>query len=82
MDGLEAWTEYRRNGFPNTLTVPGDTYLTYTFNTLVTGLNTIPNRITYPQNEQLINKSNWNAARNNLSDGDTMISKLFWNVNQ
>ncbi|WP_417872009.1 SusD/RagB family nutrient-binding outer membrane lipoprotein [Winogradskyella sp.] len=81
MDGREAWTEYRRTGYPNTLTVPGDTYGTATFTTLVPGLNTIPNRITYPQNEQLLNNSNWDAARQGLSDGDTMVSKLFWDVN-
>lgn len=81
MDGREAWTEYRRTGYPNTLTVPGDTYGTATFTTLVPGLSTIPNRITYPQNEQLLNNSSWDAARQDLSDGDTMVSKLFWDVN-
>ncbi|REH54769.1 SusD-like starch-binding protein associating with outer membrane [Tenacibaculum gallaicum] len=81
MDGLEAWTEYRRTGYPNTLTVPGDTYGSATFTTLVPDLNTIPNRVTYPQKEQLLNNTNWNAARQSLSDGDTMVSKLFWDVN-
>ncbi|AZJ33838.1 Starch-binding associating with outer membrane [Tenacibaculum mesophilum] len=81
MDGLEAWTEYRRTGYPNTLSVPGDTFGSATFTTLVPGLNTIPNRVNYPQKEQLLNNSNWDAARQGLSDGDTMISKLFWDVN-
>lgn len=81
MDGLEGWTEYRRSGFPNTLTVPGDTYDTYTFTTLVPGLNEIPSRITYPQNEQLLNQENWNTARQSLSNGDVMYSKIFWDLN-
>ncbi|WP_440121018.1 SusD/RagB family nutrient-binding outer membrane lipoprotein [Tenacibaculum sp. Ill] len=81
MDGLEAWTEYRRTGYPNTLSVPGDTFGSATFTTLVPGLNTIPNRVSYPQKEQLLNRSNWDAARQGFSDGDTMISKLFWDVN-
>ncbi|MUH35644.1 SusD/RagB family nutrient-binding outer membrane lipoprotein [Zobellia amurskyensis] len=80
MDGLEGWTLYRRTGFPNTLTVPGDTFGDATFVTLVPGLDAIPSRVTYPQNEQLLNKSNWDAARGNLSDGDAMTSKIFWDV--
>ncbi|WP_271406538.1 SusD/RagB family nutrient-binding outer membrane lipoprotein [Tenacibaculum soleae] len=81
MDGLEGWTEYRRSGYPNTLDVPGDVYNGVTFTTLITDLNTIPNRVNYPANEQLLNKENRDAARDLLSDGDTMISKIFWDVN-
>lgn len=80
MDGLEGWTEYRRSGFPKTLTVPGDTYEGLTFTTLVPGLDAIPSRVTYPNNEQLLNHTNWDAARGKLSDGDVMYSKLFWDV--
>ena len=94
MDGLEGWTEYRRTGFPKTLTVPGDTYeyesededgnittVTATFETKVPGLTEIPSRVTYPQNEQLLNNSNWDEAQNSLSEGDVMFSKIFWDVN-
>lgn len=90
MDGLESWTEYRRTGYPQTLTLPGDTYdytdndgnpQTATFTTLIPGLNEIPSRITYPQNEQLLNNANWDNARNRFSDGDVMFSKIFWDVN-
>ena len=89
LDGLEAWTEYRRTGYPNTLTVPGDTYeyvdndgvnQTATFTTLIPGLNEIPSRVGYPQNEQLLNGSNWEEARDKYPDGDVMYSKLFWDV--
>lgn len=90
LDGMEAWTEYRRTGFPNTLTVPGDTYdyidndgvaQTATFTTLIPQLDEIPSRINYPQNEQLLNGSNWEEARDKYPDGDVMYSKLFWDVN-
>ncbi|MGJ8736539.1 SusD/RagB family nutrient-binding outer membrane lipoprotein [Zobellia laminariae] len=80
MDGLEAWNLYRRTGFPNTLTVPGDTFGDATFTTLVPGLDAIPSRVTYPQNEQLLNRTNWDAARSALTDGDAMTSKIFWDV--
>ena len=90
LDGMEAWTEYRRTGFPNTLTVPGDTYdyvdndgasQTATFSTLIPGLDEVPSRINYPQNEQLLNGTNWEEARDKYPDGDVMYSKLFWDVN-
>lgn len=81
MDGLEGWTEYRRSGFPTSITVPGDVKDGITFTTLIPNLNTLPNRVTYPANEQLLNKENRDAARDLLTDGDTMISKIFWDVN-
>ncbi|NVN17498.1 SusD/RagB family nutrient-binding outer membrane lipoprotein [Muricauda sp. HICW] len=80
MDGLEAWTEYRRTGYPNTLSVPGDTYDGTTFVTNIPGLDIIPTRVIYPQNEQLLNRSNWDSARSKLNNGDTMFSKIFWDV--
>lgn len=81
MDGLEGWTEYRRSGYPLTLTVPGDTYGSDTFTTLVPGLDEIPSRVTYPINEQLLNQTNWGNARSELNEGDEMFSKIFWDVN-
>ncbi|MCF8714039.1 SusD/RagB family nutrient-binding outer membrane lipoprotein [Joostella atrarenae] len=94
MDGLEGWTEYRRTGFPNTLSIPGDTYdyevenedgttttVTATFTTKIAGLDEIPSRVTYPQNEQLLNSDNWDEAQSSLSEGDVMYSKIFWDVN-
>ncbi|WP_440881861.1 SusD/RagB family nutrient-binding outer membrane lipoprotein [Tenacibaculum sp. C7A-26P2] len=81
MDGLEAWTEYRKSAFPKTLVVPGDTFNGDTFEPIVPGLNKIPSRITYPQKEQLINRTNWDEARKKLSDGDTMNSNIFWDIN-
>lgn len=81
MDGLEAWTEYRRTGYPNTLSVPGDVYEGATFVTNIPGLDIIPTRVTYPQNEQLLNRTNWDTARNKLNNGDVMFSNIFWDVN-
>lgn len=75
MDGLEGWTEYRRSGYPKTLTQPGDTYGSATFTP-----SYIISRIAYPNNEQLLNKKNWEVAKNKISGGDEQSSKIFWDV--
>ncbi len=75
MDGLEGWTEYRRSGYPKTLTQPGDTYGDVEFKPKY-----IISRIAYPNNEQLLNKANWEVAKNKIQGGDEQSSKIFWDV--
>lgn len=79
MDGLEGWTEYRRSGYPKTLTQPGDTYGDATFSP-ADGSTTIISRIAYPNNEQLLNNKNWDAARKKINGGDKQSSKIFWDI--
>jgi hypothetical protein len=87
---MEAWSEYRRTGFPNTLLKPGETYKLiadfkdkdvvkkeYTFNSLVTDLTDLPARVTYPSQLTTLNRANYEAASARMK-GDKMSSKLFW----
>lgn len=87
MQPYEAYAEYRRTGFPNTLLQPGGTYklnapdpetgaTTYTFEAL-RGLTSMPERFTYPVNLQQLNGVNVKAAAANIG-GDKLDTKLIW----
>ena len=39
---------------------------------------TIPRRFTYPLNEAAVNEENLNSAVANLSGGDKMTSRMWW----
>jgi hypothetical protein len=63
--GFDAWTEWRRFDYP-ILNVPtGKTYAD------------IPRRLTYPVQEQNLNKSNYTAAASAIG-GDLVQTRLFW----
>lgn len=87
MQPYEAFAEYRRTGYPNTLLQPGGTYdlnapdpdtgeTTYTFEAL-RGLTSMPARFTYPVNLQQLNGENVKAAAANIG-GDLLSTKLIW----
>jgi len=92
-----AYADYRRTGFPNTLLLPGDTVMlpqnqidaqapsnrieSYTFISGVNGVTDLPFRLRYPQILQTLNRENRSAAAAKLDNGDTILSKLFWDVN-
>jgi hypothetical protein len=89
MQPYEAWAEYRRTGYPKTLLLPGQTgtynvpyegATTYTFTSLISGLNDLPNRLFYPTSTQSLNRVNYEAASANIG-GDLMSSKLIWDKN-
>lgn len=69
LQGLQAWTEYRRldaptlNGIPSVDLTEDD----------------IPTRFTYPVDEQNLNESNWEAASSSIG-GDNLSTQLFWDV--
>jgi hypothetical protein len=69
LDEYEAWSNYRRSGFPILKQV------NY-FGNVTNG--TIPRRFTYPSSEQTINTANYNAAVSGLSGGDKMSSRVWW----
>jgi hypothetical protein len=82
--GLEAWSEYRRTGYPKFLVKEGDVVyqgtiqgegVTYRFNPLF-GDGTIPGRLYYPTKEQNVNKSNYQQALS--SQGDDKIETKLW----
>lgn len=89
MQPYEAWAEYRRTGYPNTLLLPGQTgtynvayegATTYTFTSLIAGLTDLPNRLFYPTSTQSLNRINYEAASASIG-GDKMNSKLIWDKN-
>jgi len=88
MQPYEAWSEYRRTGFPNFLIQPGGTGVainpisgstTYTF-TPLEDLTEMPARIIYPINLVDLNKVNYEAASQNIG-GDKLNTKLIWDLN-
>ena len=62
MNGPEAWAEQRRTGYPRLTPSTG---------------SSIPTRVIYPSQEQLLNGTNWSAAvaRNG---GTTLFQKVWW----
>lgn len=90
MQPYEAWAEYRRTGFPNTLILPGQTgefnvptndgRTTYVFTSLVPGLTDLPTRLYYPTTAQSLNRDNYEAASAAIG-GDKITTKLIWDKN-
>ena len=68
LDPLEAYTEWRRTGFPE---------LEETF-TATGGPMTIPSRYVYPLGESIDNADNYQEAVARLSEGDSPNSKVWW----
>lgn len=88
MQPMEAWSEYRRTGYPNTLVKPNepyeytwsaggkDTTATYEFKP-IGGLTDVPGRNKYLLNEASINGDNVKAAAASIG-GDNQATKLIW----
>ena len=66
--GLEAWTEWRRLDYPE-LSAPEGAFI-----------DTVPVRLTYPIDEQNLNRANYESAATAIG-GDLMTTKLWWDVN-
>ncbi|EGD34628.1 SusD/RagB family nutrient-binding outer membrane lipoprotein [Capnocytophaga sp. oral taxon 338] len=84
MNPNEAWTEYRRTGYPNILIKNGDVnpllenvtnakthevVTTYTFTSLVSGVD-FPQRLQYPLTYKNINLANFQKALKDMGMGD------------
>ena len=65
-NGHEAWTEWRRLGYPQ-LSAPADAVI-----------NTIPVKLPYPQSEQSNNSSSLNEV---TSDPNSITTPVWWDVN-
>ncbi|QNL48634.1 SusD/RagB family nutrient-binding outer membrane lipoprotein [Olivibacter sp. SDN3] len=81
--GLEAWSEIRRTGFPIFLIKPGEVVwrrqtengiVNYTFQPLFG--NGIPERLYYPNKEQNVNRENYQQAL--AAQGDDVITTALW----
>lgn len=83
--GIEAWSEIRRSGYPLFLIKKGEVIWSgtvggaavfYVFNPEVG--NEIPSRLVYPLKEQSTNRSNYQGALANQGD-DSINTKIWWN---
>ncbi|MGB6150658.1 MAG: SusD/RagB family nutrient-binding outer membrane lipoprotein, partial [Pricia sp.] len=88
-----AYTYYRKTGFPNTLIQVGEVYNlppnqveaqgpdnrieSFAFDA-IPDIDDLPSRLTYPVVLQTLNGANRSTAASNLSNGDAIDSKLFW----
>ena len=66
--GLEAWTEYRRTGFPVLSAVAN----------AAPGVTVVPTRLYFNSLEVSLNKANYEAAVSTLVGGDNLTSRLWW----
>ena len=84
MQGQEAWSEYRRTGFPDFLVMPGDIIWSGNVNGVPTDVrfepllgSAIPRRLFYPDTEQQLNKESYQAALA-VQGNDAMDTKIWW----
>ena len=86
LNGMEAWTELRRTGYPEQLVRPGETIGTvngkeYTFQPLTESKGDIIRRIKYPDTESTLNYDYWKEAVDRLKDKTNNIySPMYWDV--
>lgn len=73
LDEYEAWSNWRRTGYPDL------TPVNY-YGNVTNG--TIPRRFTYPTSESTINSTNYEEAVSGLSNGDAMTSRVWWDVKE
>ncbi|MFO7826221.1 MAG: SusD/RagB family nutrient-binding outer membrane lipoprotein [Cyclobacterium sp.] len=68
--GIEAWTEYRRTGFPQ-MPTPDP-------NAIFVNEGVLPTRIEYPPSEYSLNMSNLEEGIQMLGGSDNMRTRLWW----
>jgi len=67
--GFTAWSSWRRLDYPRLQCVPVP----------LSGVTSVPKRLTYPISEQTLNNANYTAAAARIG-GDTMVNRLFWDT--
>jgi hypothetical protein len=67
---IDAFAEWRRTGYPKL--IPG--------HNLGSTNGQIPRRSGYPNDEVLLNTNNYNEAVKRMSQGDTYMSRVWWDV--
>jgi hypothetical protein len=81
--GYEAWSEYRRTGYPKTLVNPGEVTWVNSGGEQILFVplqgDAIPRRLTYPQEEQTVNGSNYKAAVTQFGLDD-FATRMWWDV--
>jgi hypothetical protein len=71
--GFEAWAEYRRTGYPALQDIGAPD------GGATNGV--VPRRVPYPNAEEQLNTENYNEAVGRLDEGDTYLSRMWWDVN-
>jgi len=66
-NGFEAYAEYRRTGYPSEIQVGPNAAFPF-----------VPGRIPYPDSEQSLNRSNWEAAKTAQGNDGTYSGKVWW----
>lgn len=67
----EAWSEYRRTGYPRILIGPDNDHL----------MGQIPRRFPYPTSEQNINGEQYQVVLRNIGGKDNRLVKNWWDAN-
>lgn len=86
LNGMEAWTEIRRTGYPEQVLRPGEITVRLDekdirFIPLSEVKGDIISRVKYPTNESTLNGANWKEAVSRLTDGtNNYYSKMYWDV--
>ncbi len=86
LNGMEAWTEYRRTGYPEQLVRPGEAIGSvngkeYRFQPLTESKGDIIRRIKYPDTESTLNYNYWKEAVDRLQDkSNNIYSPMYWDV--
>jgi hypothetical protein len=87
MNGTEAWTEYRRTGYPTQLLKPNEvSYVNpqgeaFSFVPLSETKGDIIARVKYPTNESTLNGPSFDDAVSRLDDKtNNYYTKMFWDV--
>lgn len=71
-DGLEGWAEWRRTGYPRVLATSNDA-------SVLRGISM--RRFHYPQNEGLVNSTNYKEAVTTMGGVESVLKKVWWDVN-
>ncbi len=85
MQPYNAWSEYRRTGFPTTFTLPGDdtgatdpeTGEVVYFEPLASGVTDIIDRMNFSQEDQLLNPKGYEQGLGLLGGSDNFTTKLW-----
>jgi hypothetical protein len=72
MNGLEAYADYRRSGYPEL--VPFTSVEWYTSGTD----GVMPRRFYYPESEAIQNTTNWNDAVSRLGGTNDWLKRVWW----
>lgn len=70
--GFEAWAEYRRTGYPELQEIRDPSGGTTN--------GEVPLRVPYPESESTVNGSNFDDAVGRLNEGNTYLSRMWWDV--